>query len=110
MTEWCFTIGESRGDHPPCTGKRSIQSGAQTFATQLIHLGEIEGGEGVHTEGLLQQVVGELGIAGQRRTVHVGAQHRTLDHALETIAGPFNHEIARAAGRLDLPPGTPEET
>jgi molybdopterin adenylyltransferase len=33
-----------------------------------------------------------------------------LDHALETLAGPFNHEAARAAGRHDLPPGTPEET
>jgi molybdopterin adenylyltransferase len=33
-----------------------------------------------------------------------------LDHALETIAGPFDHQTARAAGRLDLPPGTPEES
>lgn len=33
-----------------------------------------------------------------------------LDHALETIAGPFDHETARAAGRLDLPPAAPEET
>jgi molybdenum cofactor synthesis domain-containing protein len=33
-----------------------------------------------------------------------------LDHALETLAGPFNHEDARAAGRLDLPPGAPEES
>ena len=32
-----------------------------------------------------------------------------LDHALETLAGPFDHAAARAAGRGDLPPGTPEE-
>jgi molybdenum cofactor synthesis domain-containing protein len=32
-----------------------------------------------------------------------------LDHALETIAGPFDHAAARAGGRDDLPPGTPEE-
>jgi molybdenum cofactor synthesis domain-containing protein len=32
-----------------------------------------------------------------------------LDHALETVAGPFDHAAARAAGRGDLPPGTPEE-
>jgi len=32
-----------------------------------------------------------------------------LDHALETLAGPFDHAAARAAGRPDLPPGTPEE-
>jgi hypothetical protein len=30
-----------------------------------------------------------------------------LDHALETIAGPFDHAAARAAGRDDLPPGMP---
>jgi hypothetical protein len=28
-----------------------------------------------------------------------------LDHALETLAGPFDH--AAAAGRSDLPPGEP---
>ena len=32
-----------------------------------------------------------------------------LDHALETLAGSFDHAAARAAGRGDLPPGTPEE-
>jgi len=31
-----------------------------------------------------------------------------LDHALETLAGPFDHAAARAAGRLDLPDGTPD--
>jgi molybdenum cofactor synthesis domain-containing protein len=28
-----------------------------------------------------------------------------LVHALETLAGPFDHAAQRAAGRLDLPPG-----
>lgn len=32
-----------------------------------------------------------------------------LDHALETLAGPFDHAQARAAGRDDLPPGMPDE-
>ncbi|MEI7742376.1 MAG: MogA/MoaB family molybdenum cofactor biosynthesis protein [Chloroflexota bacterium] len=32
-----------------------------------------------------------------------------LDHALETLAGPFDHAAARAAGREDLPAGTPED-
>ena len=32
-----------------------------------------------------------------------------LDHALETLRGPFDHAAARASGRLDLPPGSPEE-
>lgn len=27
-----------------------------------------------------------------------------LDHALETIAGPFDHDAARSTGRTDLPP------
>jgi molybdopterin adenylyltransferase len=31
-----------------------------------------------------------------------------LDHALETLAGPFDHAAARAAGRADLPSGTAE--
>jgi molybdopterin adenylyltransferase len=30
-----------------------------------------------------------------------------LDHALETLRGPFDHAAARAAGRDDLPPGAP---
>lgn len=29
-----------------------------------------------------------------------------LVHALETLAGPFDHAAHRAAGRLDLPPGS----
>lgn len=32
-----------------------------------------------------------------------------LVHALETLAGPFDHAAARAAGRGDLPPGEPGE-
>ncbi len=32
-----------------------------------------------------------------------------LDHALETLAGPFDHGAARAAGRRDLPPGSAED-
>jgi molybdenum cofactor synthesis domain-containing protein len=31
-----------------------------------------------------------------------------LVHALETLAGPFDHGVARSAGRMDLPAGTPE--
>lgn len=32
-----------------------------------------------------------------------------LDHALETLAGPFDHGAQRAAGRHDLPSTLPEE-
>ena len=32
-----------------------------------------------------------------------------MDHALETLSGPFDHAAARAAGRDDLPPGRPGE-
>lgn len=32
-----------------------------------------------------------------------------LVHALETLAGPFDHAAERAAGRDDLPAGAPEE-
>ena len=31
-----------------------------------------------------------------------------LDHALETLAGSFDHAAARSAGRDELPQGTPE--
>ena len=31
-----------------------------------------------------------------------------LVHALETLAGPFDHAVERAAGRDDLPPGSPD--
>ena len=31
-----------------------------------------------------------------------------LPHALETLAGPFDHAAARASGAPDLPPGAPE--
>ncbi len=31
-----------------------------------------------------------------------------LVHALETLGGPFDHGVARAAGRDDLPPGSPD--
>ena len=37
-----------------------------------------------------------------------GALEPVLVHALETLAGPFDHAAARAEGRDDLPPGTPE--
>jgi molybdenum cofactor synthesis domain-containing protein len=33
-----------------------------------------------------------------------------LGHALETLAGPFDHAAARAEGRADLPPGMPGES
>ena len=33
-----------------------------------------------------------------------------LDHALETLSGPFDHAAARAAGRDDLRDGTPGDT
>lgn len=32
-----------------------------------------------------------------------------LNHALETLAGPFDHAAARATGRTDLPAGTEED-
>ncbi len=32
-----------------------------------------------------------------------------LDHALETLGGPFDHAAARAAGRHDLPAGPSED-
>jgi molybdenum cofactor synthesis domain-containing protein len=61
---------------------------------------------------------GMAGVRGRTLIVNVPGSPRgsmesletvipLLDHALETIAGPFDHAAARAAGRDDLPPGMP---
>lgn len=59
---------------------------------------------------------GLVGVAGRALVVNVPGSPRgsiesldvlvpILDHALETLSGPFDHDTARAAGRRDLPPG-----
>ena len=59
---------------------------------------------------------GLVGVAGRSLVINVPGSHRgsmesldavvpILDHALETLSGPFDHETARAEGRRDLPPG-----
>ena len=55
-------------------------------------------------------------LPGRQRARHAqGApwsRSRSLEpilvHALETLAGPFDHAAGRAAGRDDLPPGSPD--
>lgn len=57
---------------------------------------------------------GLVGVVGRTLVVNLPGSPRgsmesldavlpVLDHALETIAGPFDHDAARAAGRRDLP-------
>ena len=59
---------------------------------------------------------GLVGVAGRALVVNVPGSPKgsiesfdavvpVLDHALETLSGPFDHDIERAAGRRDLPPG-----
>ncbi|HEY5629176.1 MAG TPA: MogA/MoaB family molybdenum cofactor biosynthesis protein, partial [Candidatus Limnocylindrales bacterium] len=59
---------------------------------------------------------GLVGVAGRALVVNVPGSPKgaiesldavvpVLDHALETLSGPFDHERERAAGRRDLPPG-----
>lgn len=59
---------------------------------------------------------GLVGVAGRALVVNVpgsptGATESfsvvvpILDHALETLSGPFDHDTARPAGRRDLPSG-----
>jgi molybdopterin adenylyltransferase len=59
---------------------------------------------------------GLVGVAGAALVVNVPGSPKgavesldavvpVLDHALETLSGPFDHDTARAAGRRDLPPG-----
>jgi molybdopterin adenylyltransferase len=61
---------------------------------------------------------GLVGVRGRSLVVNVPGSPRAamesfavlepiLVHALETLAGPFDHGVARAAGRDDLPPGSP---
>jgi molybdenum cofactor synthesis domain-containing protein len=65
---------------------------------------------------------GLAGVAGGTLVVNLPGSPRgamesfevvvpVLDHALETLSGPFDHQQARAAGRSDLPATspTPEE-
>ncbi len=59
---------------------------------------------------------GLVGVAGRALVVNLpgspagsmeslDAVVPVLDHALETLSGPFDHDVARVAGRRDLPPG-----
>jgi molybdenum cofactor synthesis domain-containing protein len=59
---------------------------------------------------------GLVGVAGRALVVNLPGSPRgslesldavipVLDHALETLSGPFDHDQERAGGRRDLPPG-----
>jgi molybdenum cofactor synthesis domain-containing protein len=59
---------------------------------------------------------GLAGVAGRALVINLPGSPRgsmesleavvpVLDHALETLSGPFDHDTARADGRRDLPPG-----
>ena len=59
---------------------------------------------------------GLVGVAGRALVVNLPGSPKgsiesldavvpILDHALETLSGPFDHDQQRAAGRRDLPPG-----
>jgi molybdenum cofactor synthesis domain-containing protein len=63
---------------------------------------------------------GLVGVRGGSLIVNVPGSPKAADesldtlepllvHALETLAGPFDHVAARSAGRDDLPAGQPEE-
>jgi molybdenum cofactor synthesis domain-containing protein len=63
---------------------------------------------------------GLVGVRGGSLIVNVPGSPKAADesldvlepllvHALETLAGPFDHAAARSAGRDDLPAGQPEE-
>ncbi len=60
---------------------------------------------------------GLVGVAGRALVVNLPGSPKgsiesldavvpVLDHALETLSGPFDHDKERAAGRRDLPPGS----
>ena len=67
-------------------------SGGEAFPAEPIDLGEVKRGKGFDAERGGQEVVGEFGVAGQCRTVHVRADDTALDDALGAVA----HTVADA--------------
>jgi molybdenum cofactor synthesis domain-containing protein len=72
--------------------------------------------EGRHSTPFAALSRGVVGVRGGSLVVNVPGSPRgaleslevvvpLLDHALETLSGPFDHAAARAVGRHDLPPG-----
>jgi molybdopterin adenylyltransferase len=93
----------------------------QATASQLDY--EVPGiAEAMRAEGRKSTPMAALsrglaGVAGRALVVNLPGSPKgslesldavvpVLDHALETLSGPFDHDVARAAGRLDLPPGS----
>ncbi|AWZ23552.1 hypothetical protein CEJ39_04635 [Rhodococcus pyridinivorans] len=76
------------------TSPRTVDhSGAQPFLPQQIDLGQIQRRQRVDSQSAHQEMIGELGIAGEHGTVQIGADHRTLHGTFESVA----HAVADTA-------------
>src|SRR5204863_7900660 len=58
--------------------------GAQALAPQIVHLGVVDGRQVAHDPR--QEEIGEGGVAGQRRPVHVGGEDAPGHRALGTVS------------------------
>ena len=92
------------------------QATATVLDYQVPGIAEAMRAEGRRSTPLASLSRGLVGVAGRALVVNVPGSPRgatesldavipVLDHALETLSGPFDHDTARAAGRRDLPPG-----
>jgi len=70
----------------PSAAQAGLPDGSDPLAAQLVQLGTGERLQ-LAVESQLEQVVGELGIAGQHRTVRIGADDLALHRALGAIVG-----------------------
>ena len=92
------------------------QATAAVIDYEVPGLAEAMRAEGRRSTPMAALSRGLAGVAGRALVVNVPGSPRgavesldavipVLDHALETLSGPFDHDTARAAGRRDLPPG-----
>lgn len=90
------------------------QATATVLDYEVPGLAEAMRAEGRRSTPMADLSRGLAGVAGRSLVLNVPGSPRgsmesldavvaVLDHALETLAGPFDHQTARAAGRRDLP-------
>ena len=92
------------------------QATASVLDYEVPGMAEAMRAEGRKSTPLAALSRGLVGVAGRSLVVNLPGSPKgslesldavvpLLDHALETLSGPFDHDQARGAGRRDLPPG-----
>ena len=92
------------------------QATAAVLDFEVPGLAEAMRAEGRRTTPMAALSRGLAGVVGRSLVVNLPGSTKgalesldaiapVLDHALETLSGPFDHDTARAEGRRDLPTG-----